>query len=248
MTPGQKRALSAAILLGSALVAFRRQGSSGPSGPCSNTELAGLSYVTRYAAGAKPDQALPLVVFLHPRGSQLGGFTTFTNRVKVPARVLFPAGPYVNGSMHSWMTLGSITQDQTEFLRQLRESGEQLARFIRDAEECFPTVGKPVVTGSSQGGHMTYYLTSQHPGLVRGGVAMAGWLPESERSRNMAPTFAAHGTQDTTVPYSRTKAFWDQMKSAGAELETKTYDVGHTTEGMGSWWGARVNDLLGAYA
>lgn len=246
MTPAQKRLTALGIFLGSAVLALRRSGRSG--GPCSPDELAGLRYVTRYAAGAKPDQALPLVVFLHSRGAKPEGFTSFANRVKVPARVLFPGGPHVNDGRHSWMTLGSITKQTDEYRRQLRESGAQLAQFISDAQRCYPTIGRPVVTGTSQGGIMTYYMVSQYPELVRGGVAIAGWLPETERNIHMAPTAAAHGTQDTTVPYARTEAMWQELKSAGAPLETRTFNVGHTTSGMGSWWGARVNDLLGAVA
>lgn len=228
------------ILAGSALVALRRPRT---RMECSPDELAGLTYVTRYAGGAKPDQALPLVVFLHSRGAKPTGFTSFANRVKVPARVLFPGGPHVKSGRHSWATVGS-QGDQERLAADLKASTAQLADFISAAEQCYPTIGRPVVTGTSQGGNVAYAIASQYPGLVRGVVALAGWLPQSLWSSKMAPTYAAHGKYDTTVPYQRTADMWEHLQGRGAPLETRTFNVGHTTSGMGPWWGARVTELI----
>ena len=240
MRKRQKTFLTAAAVLASGVLLFgrRRRG-----GSCKF----GLTYVERITGGANTADALPLVVFLHPRGAKPSGFTSFAGRVKGPARVLFPGGPIVKSGRHSWATVGA-KGDQEELAAQMRESGQQLAHFISEAQRCLPTVGKPVVTGTSQGGNMAYYMSSQYPDLVRGSVAVAGWLPESLWNSNMATTFGGHGQYDTTVPYARTADFWDQMKGAGAELGARTFPVGHTTQGMGSWWGARVNELLGANA
>ncbi len=235
MRKGQRNLLAAGILLVSGFLAFRGRGR---TGPCKF----GLPYVERITGGANTADALPLVVFLHPRGAKPSGFTSFAGRIKGPARVLFPGGPIVKSGRHSWATVGA-KGNQDELAKQMRESGAALAHFISEARRCLPTVGKPVVTGTSQGGNMAYYMASQHPGMIRGAVAVAGWLPESLWNSGMAPTFGGHGQYDTTVPYARTKAYWDAM-----DISNRTFPVGHTTQGMGPWWGARVNELLGANA
>lgn len=241
MTPAHQRLLAGLILGGAAFAALRRPRT---RVECSPDELAGLTYLTRYAGGAKPDQALPLVVFLHSRGAKPSGFTSFVNRVKVPARVLFPGGPHVKSGRHSWATVGA-RGDQERLAADLKASAAQLSDFITAAEQCFPTVGRPVVTGTSQGGNMAYAIASQYPDSVRGAVALAGWLPESMWNARMARTYAAHGKYDATVPYDRTAGYWQAMQGRGADLETRTYNVGHTTSGMGPWWGARVTELVG---
>lgn len=240
MRKNQRNLLAAGILLASGALAFR---GSRRSGPC----RFGLTYVERITGGANTADELPLVVFLHPRGAKPSGFTSFAGRIKGRARVLFPGGPIVKSGRHSWATVGT-KGDQAELTAQIRSSGQALADFISEAQRCLPTTGMPVVTGTSQGGNMAYYMASQYPHTIRGAVAVAGWLPETLWNPNMAPTFGGHGEYDTTVPYARTAAFWSAMQNSGADLGTKTFPVAHTTQGMGSWWGARVNQLLGAYA
>ncbi len=196
----------------------------------------GLTYVQRLTGGAEASEELPMVVFLHSRGARPEGFASFAQRVKGKARVLFPGGPHVRGARHSWMTVGSKS---AQFEDELQVSGEKLASFIQQATRCLPTRGRPVVTGTSQGGHMAYYMSNQYPGLVRGAVAIAGYLPPRYWNRDMAKTYGGHGIYDDVVPYARTKQFWDEMG-----IEHKAFPVGHTTSGMGPWWGARVNELL----
>ncbi len=231
--------VAAAILLASGAYAFSAR-KRGKSGPCAF----GLTYVERITGGANTADELPLVVFLHPRGAKPSGFTGFANRISGRARVLFPGGPHVKSGRHSWATVGA-TGNQDELASQIQASGAALAEFISEAQRCLPTVGQPVITGTSQGGNMAYYMASQYPNMVRGAVSMAGWLPESLWNPDMAPTYGGHGQYDTTVPYGRTADFWAQMQDRGAELGTKTFPVGHTTSGMGSWWGAKVNEMLG---
>lgn len=69
-------------------------------------------------------------------------------------------------------------------------------------------MGKPIVAGFSQGGHLTLGLAARHPSLVSVALPIAGWLPPSlipPDGSELPPVKWQHGTDDSTVPYSKAK-------------------------------------------
>ena len=62
------------------------------------------------------------------------------------------------------------------------------ARWRGAAEAVLQLIHDDLVTGSSQGGSMAYLMASQYPFLVKGAVAVIGWLPEELWTHHMAPT------------------------------------------------------------
>lgn len=211
--------------------------------------VAGLRYIERLSPGASPDQALPMVVLFHSRGATPQGFAGFAGGLKAPARVILPEGPGVLGSNRTWFTLPARTSDQQKLEAQMRWTGRVAAKFLRDIVQCRPTVGLPVVTGSSQGGSMSYMMGNLYPDLVRGAVPVAGWIPKPMWSRDMAVTTGIHGSQDKTVPYAWTSAEIARMKALGAPISLASFPVGHTvSSGMSKAWKEAVNSYIGAFA
>jgi predicted esterase len=219
-----------------------------PLNPDGDT-LAGVEYLERRSADAPADAKLPMVIVFHSMGASPQGFVGFYKNLQSPARVITPRGLTTVGSGWGWTKFASKTKKQDEFAAQLRWSAEQLAEFIRRITRCRPTSGRPIVTGSSQGGHMSYAMASLYPTKVRAAVALAGYLPTPLWNSKMAPTWGMHGRNDDGVPYARTVAYWDAMKERGAKLQTESYDAGHgISSAMSKDWRGRVNDLLGAVA
>ncbi len=211
--------------------------------------VAGVTYLERRSQGAPADTRLPMVIVFHSMGSSPEAYEHFYKNIKTPARVITPRGLTDIGTKWGWVKVASKTKNQDRFAAQLQWSGERIAEFIRQITKCRPTEGKPVVTGSSQGGHMSYLMASQYPDLVRGAVALAGYIPPDLWNLDMAPTFGAHGKNDTGVPYDRTKQFWDALQAQGADLGTETFLTGHNVnKPMARAWREQVNAMLGVMA
>ena len=195
----------------------------------SGGELAGFRYLERVTPGADPSQPLPMVILFHSRGSKPENHAgMFVRSLGFPVRVILPEGPVKLRSARSWTTRSSRTAEQEAWSDDLEDLGVDLARFIVEVTACRPTVGDPVVTGSSEGGHVAYLLASVRPDLVAGAVAVAGYLPQSLWSAAMAPTVGLHGEEDSAVPYRRTEGYWMAMEAEGAPIRYQSFPgVGH---------------------
>lgn len=204
-------------------------------------ELDGVTYLEHVTGGASPDEKLPMVISFHSWGATPKGAASFKSLKKV--RVIRPEGPLIKGNGFAWST-EAARGNQERLAESLRQTAEVVIPFVRDIQQCRPTVGKPVVTGSSQGGHMAYLIASLAPELVQGAVSVAGWLPEELWNPKMAPTVAIHGTLDATVPYERTAKYAEAM---GFPLYS--FDSGHTVSpAMGKKWREEVKAMLGGVA
>lgn len=206
-------------------------------GPCpsigSGGHMAGFNFIEDVSGGANPNDRLPLIIFFHSRGATPEGAHAMENRLKFPARILTPQGPESIGGAYGWFLGRARDKDQTTLAYQMVEVGRRVAAFVSDAKHCFPTVGKPIITGSSQGASMAFLVASLYPGLVRGAVGVSGWLPRSLWNANMAPTIAIHGTGDTTVPYEPTSQWAASMNN----VNLWPYSGGHSVnKNMAQAW------------
>lgn len=210
-------------------------------------ELAGFRYLERVTPGADPEQPLPMVVLFHSRGSRPENHAGMLYKsLGFPVRVLLPEGPNPLGSRRSWTSRASRTNDQEAWADELEDLGEDMAQFIHEAVACRPTVGQPVVTGSSEGGHVAYLMASLYPDMVAGAVAVAGYLPEQLWDPSMARTVGLHGTEDTAVPYPRTEQYWKAMEAEGAPLTYRSFPgVGHgVTSSVSKVWHDALRSMV----
>lgn len=216
--------------------------------PGSGGNVAGLRYLERVTPGTDPDARLPMIVVLHSKGSRPEHYAgTFYRHVGQPVRLIVPEGPLELGQNREWFRLPGRTKKQAELADQMLEASATLATFLTDITRCRPTVGRPVVTGSSQGGSMTYAIATLYPYLVRGAVALAGWLPAELWSPYMVQTVGLHGTKDTAVPFAKTAQYAAAMQERGAPFTFETYDTGHAiNRAMQRDWRESVSGMLGA--
>ncbi len=181
--------------------------------------LAGFEYLEFATGGAKLTESLPIVVFFHSLGSKPEGFVKFFDGISQKARIVLPRGRESYGSGPAWWTLRSKTEDQDTLAAQMGSEGAAMAEFVEEANRCLGGVGKPVITGHSQGGMMTYAVAAAAPGAVRAAVPVSGWLPTKLWPRALPPTYAIHGTADKTVDYARTEDFILRAQGAGMPIE-----------------------------
>lgn len=253
---GTSKAIVQGLLIGGAVGLLvrsmrRRPSSAQVTADCSQVtdsggRVAGVRYLESVTAGGDPNKPLPMLVVFHSRGASAAGAAKFGG-LQTPVRVIRPEGVVrLSTGAPSWFTLRSKTDDQDTYVREMVERSGQLSRFLAELVQCRPTVGRPVVTGTSEGGHVAYLLASQAPELVQGSVALLGYLPQPFWRGAMAPTIGLHGTADNTVPYARTAEFWQAVSAAGAPLATQSFPSGHKiTSDMSSAWTAGIKQMLG---
>lgn len=213
--------------------------------PGSGGNVAGFRYIERVSPDVDPEAAVPMVVVFHSKGSRPEHYAgTFRNLGK-PVRLIVPEGPLSLGEHREWFRLPARTKDQPELAAQMAALAPSVAKFLADIVRCRPTVGRPVITGSSQGGSVTYLMATLYPYLAQGAVALAGWLPMQLWSPHMARTIGMHGTNDKTVPYEATAQYAAAMIERGAPFTWKTYATGHAiSSSMQRDWRASVSSML----
>lgn len=211
--------------------------------------VAGVPYLERMRGHASPDESVPMVVLFHSKGASPSGHSGMLSGIG-PARLILPEGAYEGSGGRVWWQRGikdAMDPAQRDAATaQWEGAAERMAEFLRQIVQCRPTVGKPVITGSSQGGEMTLLMASTHPELVSAGVAVSSYLLPDLWTKRMAPVHMIHGTGDKTVPYDWAREYFETMQARGAPLSFESYSSpGHSvTSPMSDDWITAVRELV----
>jgi phospholipase/carboxylesterase len=192
-----------------------------------------LDYLERYTGGAGEGDTLPMVIAIHGRGDTPEAFSRLVEGWGTPARVIVPRGlhPFERTGGSTWFLAG--TRDAPEALgREVGQAADAVAELVRALLAERPTVGKPVVTGFSQGGMLSYTLAVRHPDLFAGAVPVSGFLPEvlvPAAAVAAAPVRALHGTADTMIPPELSRGSAEALKALGLDASLAEYEgVAHS--------------------
>jgi phospholipase/carboxylesterase len=184
-----------------------------------------LRYSVVEAPGTAEDA--PLVLALHGLGDDRRGFSRFVRNLGLPVRFIVPDAPDTRpGGGYSWYRPRSASAPAD-----VRRSLKLLAKLIRDLAKRYPGAGKPLVTGFSQGGVMSFALAATHPNLIRGAAPIAGYLIPAEmlvaRPDKALPMLIMHGKTDKVVPFHKSKAAEGRFRAAGYRVSFFEHPGGH---------------------
>jgi phospholipase/carboxylesterase len=201
-----------------------------PSAPQADAQgfhrAGGLRYLVRHTGGASARDEVPMVVAIHGLGDRPDRFALFAQYPR-PARVLVPQAPAPHGGGFSWFPIRVRGSDPAKVAAGMRVAAGKLAAMIEAATARHPTRGKPVVTGFSQGGMLSFALAVEHPQLIAGAVPIAGWLPEPMWPRaapvSAPPIVALHGDADPVLPIQPTRDGVGHLRSIGWTAELLEY-------------------------
>lgn len=194
---------------------------------------AGVRYLEQITGGAAPGDALPLVIAIHGHGdrpdSYAGLFEGFGGR----ARFIFPYGePYGEG--FSWFAL-SPRFNPDAIAAGTERAADRLAGMIAAIVALRPTRGKPIVTGFSQGGMLSYTLAVLHPESlgeafpVSGLLAPPHWPSTWAAGKAQARIEAFHGDADRTVSIAVDRQTAARLRAVGFTALLHEYPgVAHT--------------------
>lgn len=193
----------------------------------------GLTYVEHLTGGAEQHETLPLVVAIHGLGDRPEHFAGVFEGWSYKARVVLPAGPTAWGSGHAWMTVRSSEPERLDALAaQTRSSADRVALLIQEISGARPTRGKPVVTGFSQGGMLSYALAVLHGDTIAAAIPVSGFLPRPlypEFGVSMAPVQGLHGVSDSIISVQWARDTAQHINHVGGRAQLMEYpDVPHT--------------------
>ncbi len=186
----------------------------------------------------KGSDAGPVLVLLHGRGSDERdllpiGRILHPDATTVSVRAPFPAAPWGYGPGYAWYRfLGGATPESESFMA----GQDALAAFVDALPSRLGRTGFRIILGGfSQGGTSALAFMMRNPGRVRGVLVFSGFLADhpsvevtADRVRD-TPIFWGHGTADPAIPYSVAEAGWQDLRAAGATIETHAYrGMSHT--------------------
>lgn len=150
-----------------------------------------------------------------------------------------PAGGYAwhPRRPHEWPSVPMFDQAVaavTQFVRALP------FEYAADPDRIF-------LMGFSQGAATALATALQHPGLVRGVVALVGFMPtgvdplQALVALGGLPVFVAAGQRDDVIPLDVARAAAQVLREAGADLTYREYDTGHKLDRaaineLRQWW------------
>jgi len=191
-----------------------------------------LTHIEIITGEAKPEQVLPLVIALHGMGDRPEHFARIFQDLKTPARVILVQAPDPWHRGFSWFGGKRPRKPRSVYSGQVSSSADRVAKLTRHLAQKRPTRGKPIITGFSQGGMLSFVLATRHPNLFGLSVPLGGVLPSTflPKTGRTYPTqvVALHGQVDTVMPLSRTQTRIKRMKRVGMSVEIEVFaNVGH---------------------
>lgn len=182
----------------------------------------------------------PVMVLLHGRGSHMGDLMGLRPYLPGNAILVSPQAPFSGrswgyGDGWAWYKfLGRNRPDPESF----ETSQQELHAFLNDLPARLPVKpGSLVLGGFSQGGVMSLAYTLRNPGKVPQCINFSGFLADHP-SVQVTPAsvqgtryFWGHGVADPAIPFALAEEGRGLLKTAGADLTEKTYQMGHSISG-----------------
>jgi phospholipase/carboxylesterase len=195
--------------------------------------LGKIKYLEVVFGGAEPEEALPIVVLFHGLGDRPRLPTGGDPRER-RLRMIFPEAPYRFDAGFAWYPIRVRDREPEAMAAALVQTGNELAELLARLEARYPGPCKPIVSGFSQGGIVTFALAVEHPRAMEAAFPMSAWLPPAlvEHATARAPRLPrlrmTHGGADEVVPFEETRRIVDRLASEGAPIELTVFEgVGH---------------------
>lgn len=200
--------------------------------PTRHTDLA-LPYVLSVPTGKPDGESMPLVIVMHGRGADANDLADLAPLIDGPHgyRFVFPnaARPF---EAYPGMTFGYSWFDgwppEGDSILRSRKS---VLTLIEQLIDRYPTGGKIVLAGFSQGGLMALDVGFRTEVPLAGIVVMSGAIYEGDlpdlRARRTQRVLLIHGTDDEVIPLIAAQRTRHVLQTHGIEPEYAEFPMGH---------------------
>jgi phospholipase/carboxylesterase len=219
---------------------------------------AGLHYREVLRGGATAEQRVPTFIMIHGMGGS--ATTDWVDALDVgtgrPARVILPQAPTPASAGFSWFEYSPDpqTRDDHKAAQGIAAAAHQLSRLLRIVQVHRAVRGRPIVSGFSQGGMLSYALALIHPELVEHAVPVSGYLPRelwpetaaAASGRTFSPITALHGSADKVVDFDADAQLVQHLQRLGYRAQFAPFaDVGHqVTPAMRVRWSRALRSAV----
>ncbi|RZL05696.1 MAG: hypothetical protein EOO89_25830 [Pedobacter sp.] len=181
--------------------------------------------------GNTNNKDLPLLIAFHySAGTPAESFKDY-DALGLPVRIIVVKGSYVKRTGFSYFPVNYYSFDNATQVKLAKQTVDSLASFIKHITQLYKV--KPVVSGISQGGDISFLLGIHYPELLRASFPFAAVIrPEaaefvSSAARNTLPIFAYQGEADKIVNVNDTREQVNKLK-AYLNIQLTTYEgLGH---------------------
>jgi phospholipase/carboxylesterase len=192
-------------------------------------QLAGVEYVELITGGAAAEDRLPLILAIHGLGDRPERFAALLRPFPIPARIILPRAFDAVEDGFSWFPIRARSKDIDGLAAGIAGAADRLAPFLAAITTKRPTRGKPIVTGFSQGGMLSFALAVRFPQEISAAAPIGGWLPPPlwpttpPPERRLPPITAFHGDADNAVKIEPTRAAVQHLVGLGYPVELREY-------------------------
>jgi phospholipase/carboxylesterase len=191
-----------------------------------------LAVVELTTGGAQASDSLPWVIGLHGLGDKPVGFAQLFANLPFQVHVYVPRALLPWGSGYDWFGV-RVKGDPQALSEALETAADEVVGLIAKLATDPRNIGKPIVTGFSQGGMLSFALATQHPGTLTAALPIGGWLPPpawpTSKPDASIPIIAFHGEADAIVPFAPTKRTIAHLEQVGFDVSLSSYPgLGHS--------------------
>lgn len=194
--------------------------------------LAGFPYFTYVTGGAQPGQTLPVAVVFHYYTAWPAAMLPLFTRISAPGCLVFPQAPFPAADGFSWFPVGFYDQDLVEQNKPLKKIAADLSEFLKKLPSHLGLTGKPLVTGFSQGGDLTYAFAMEHPECIGMAIPLGGRLEPQFRPENVSeasqrvPIRVLHGEKDPIVSIESVRDGVQWLEAQKCDVQLISYPEG----------------------
>jgi phospholipase/carboxylesterase len=186
-----------------------------------------LEFIER-VLNAQPNDRLPMLIALHGLGDSPEHFLELFAELDLRVRIIAVRAPDPYSVGTSWFPI----DDPKLAPKAIVARAAQLTAFADQVSRSRPTTGRPIITGFSQGGILSFAAAAYHAEHYQAALPIAGSLLESlPRYRKAKKGFvvtAFHGRDDTRIPFAGAERTVARLTAAGTVATlTGFVDVGH---------------------
>jgi phospholipase/carboxylesterase len=173
-----------------------------------------------------------MVVAMHGLGDRPESFGELYSGFEAKARFVLLRAPDPWGDGFSWFPFRASDDDALRAPGIAAATG-RVVTTLTALEKRYATLGKPVVTGFSQGGMLSFAVAARYPERIRAAIPIGGALPQPlwpslDAGSNGVRIVALHGESDALVPVGPTRMSVDALATRGFDARLETFPgVGH---------------------
>lgn len=205
--------------------------------PAPPATQAGLQFVERVLAPAADGAALPVIIALHGLGDRPEDFVHLFDGFQRPVRLIVPRAPIPYGKGAQWFPVRVRDQNPAALGAGMQAAAAQVVELITRIERDRKVLGRPILTGFSQGGMVTLAVAVSNPERIGYALPVGGWLPPplwptARKDQLYPPIRGLHGRDDRVVPFGPTEQSFRALRELGVDAQLIPFErVGHEIPG-----------------